>query len=135
MRRQEEEENKGLACRRRNCARAQETMDVSEPELSCCFGSLTNSSDANYPSLRRLQNQYHSSSVRQSRTNVGGHEVTQAADFFFILWNMYSGSLKSYVYYTHSSYSHSFSTAFPILLQLSKALMIVRCNTKRFPLQ
>lgn len=76
-----------------------------------------------------------SPSVRQSRTNVGGREVTRATDFFFILWNINLGSLKSYVYYTHSSYSHSFPAAFPILLQLSKALTIVHCNTKRFPPQ
>lgn len=76
-----------------------------------------------------------SPSVRQSRTNVGGHEITQATDFLLLLWNINLGSLKSYVYYPHSSYSHSFSAAFPILLQLSKALMTVHCNTKHFPLR
>lgn len=54
---------------------------------------------------------------------------------FFILWNINLDSVKSYVYYTHSSHPHSFSAAFPVLLQLSKALMIVHCNTKHFPLQ
>lgn len=113
-------------------------MDVSEPEPSCWFGSLTNSSNAYSSSLYRLQNRrilQCSPSVRQRRTNVGGHEIIQATDLFFILWNINLGSLKSYVYYTHSSYSHSFSAPFPILLQLSKALMIVYCNTKHFPLQ
>lgn len=89
------QKKKALVFRRRNCVRAKETMDVSEPEPSCCFGSLTNSSDASYSYSALLHMDFRTSiilqcspSVRQRRANVGGHEVTQATDFFFILWNI-----------------------------------------------
>lgn len=40
----EEKRTKALVFGRRNCVRAWETMDVSEPGVSCWFGSLTKSS-------------------------------------------------------------------------------------------
>lgn len=133
----EEKRRKALVFGRGNCMRARETMDVSEPGVSCWFGSLTKSSmlaaapsaDSRISILAQC-----SLSVRSSRTNVGGHKIIQATDFFFIRWNTNLGSLKSYVYYTHSSYSHSFSAAFLILFQLSKASVTVPCNTKHFHL-
>lgn len=131
----EEKRTKALVFGRRNCVRARETMDVSEPGVSCWFGSLTKSSMlAAAPSAAsriRILAQG-SPSVRSSRTNVGGHKIIQATDFSFIRWNTNLGSFKSYVYYTHSSYPHSFSAAFPILSQLSKASVTVPCNTKHF---
>lgn len=117
--------------------RARETMDVSEPGVSCWFGSLTKSSMlAAAPSAdsRISIPAQCSPSVRSSRTNVGGHRIVQATDFFFIHWSTNLGSLESYIYYTHSSYPHAFSAAFPVLLQLSKGSVTVPCNAKHFHL-
>lgn len=110
-------------------------MDVSEPKLACCFGSLTNSSDSYCSSPDRLQNQPHSSKHLGRETKQNKHRTewnhTESRFLFYSSENQFR-SLKA-MFTMHAPLIHiHFSAAFSALLQLSKLLMIIHCNTRHF---